>query len=187
MRIRPLALFLLASFTANALSQAPPQPGPEHKKLAAYAGTWDAVIEMADAATGQMQKSKGVSVVKVGPGGLWVLDHFTADFGGMPFEGQGQTGYDPAKGKNVGTWIDAWSTVPMVLEGGYDASGKVLTLSGMAPGMDGKPVMHKLVTTDKDANTRVFEMFLPGEGGKDMKIMTITYTRRADGKGADKK
>jgi hypothetical protein len=45
--------------------------------------------------------------------------------------------------------------------------------------------MHRMVTTEKDANTRVFEMFVPGPDGKEMKVMTITYTRRAQ-KGAAK-
>lgn len=181
MKIRSLVLFALATLTAPTIAQGPQQPGPEHKKLAEGAGTWDAVIESVEP-TGQVAKSKGVSEVTVGPGGLWVLDEFKGDFGGMPFHGHGATGFDPAKGKYVGTWIDSMSTSVMVLEGSYDKSGKALTMTGMGPGMDGKPVLHKMVTTDKDANTRVFEMFVPGEGGKDMKIMTITYTRRANKK-----
>ena len=177
----PSAL-LFVTLLAAASAQDTPRPGPEHKKLAAYAGTWDAAVEMADP-TGQVTKSKGVSELKVGPGGLWLLEHFQADFGGTPFEGHGHNGYDPAKGKYVATWIDAWSTSPMILEGGYDKDGKVLTMTGTAPGMDGKPVLTRYVTTHQDANTDVFEMYMPGPYGKEMKVLTITYTRAAAGAG----
>ncbi len=168
--------FLFAAVTATLSAQEPPKPGAEHQKLAGHAGTWTAAIEMMGE-DGKPVASTGKSVVKVGPGGLWVLDDFEATIMGGPFTGHGATGYDPAKGKYVGTWIDSWSTSVMTLEGSYDKAGKVLTMTGTGAGPDGAPVLHKLVTTDKDANMRVFEMFVPGPEGKDMKVMTITYTR----------
>jgi hypothetical protein len=176
MRNHLLPALFAALLTVPVAAQQPPTPGPEHKQLLAYAGTWDAVIEMTDE-TGKQTTSKGVSKLAAGPGGFWIVDDFQAEMMGAPFTGHGTTGYDQTKGKYVGTWIDSWSSSVMVLEGTYDAAKKALTLSGMAPGMDGKPVLHTMVTTDKDANTRVFEMFLPGPDGKAMKVMTITYTR----------
>ncbi len=180
MRTSLLPTLLAALLAVPATAQEPPKPGAEHKQLLAAVGTWNAVIEMTDQA-GTPTTSKGVSKLTAGPGGFWIVDDFQAQMMGAPFTGHGTTGYDQTKGKYVGTWIDSWSSSVMVLEGTYDAAKKALTMSGMAPGMDGKPVLHTMVTTDKDANTRVFEMFLPGPEGKAMKVMTITYTR------ADKK
>lgn len=176
MKCALLLPFLFAALVPPLSAQEPVQPGPEHKKLASSAGTWTAAIEMMGD-DGKPVVSTGKSVLKVGPGGLWVIDEFEATIMGGPFAGHGVTGYDPAKGKYVGTWIDSWSTSVMALEGSYDKAGKVLTMTGTAPGPDGAPVLHKMVTTDKDANTRVFEMFLPGPDGNEMKVMTITYTR----------
>lgn len=176
--------FLFATLTGALTAQMPDTPGAEHKKLTAHAGKWTAAMEYMGE-DGKPATSKGMSVVKAGPGGLWVIDDFEGDFAGMPFVGHGTTGFDKTKGKYVGTWIDSMSSSQMLLEGSYDASGKVLTMTGMAMGMEGKPVQHRLVTTDKDANTRVFEMFMPGPDGKEMKMLTITYTRADKGAGND--
>lgn len=180
MKIR-LALTVLAALTTPLFAQEPPKPGAEHQRLMANVGTWDAVVEMMDE-QGKPQTEKGVSEITA-IGGFWMVDDFKSSMGGAPFHGHGTTGYDPAKGKYVGTWVDSWSTSIMTVEGTYDAAKKTLTMSGMGQGMDGKPAMHRMVWTEKDANTRVFEMFLPGPDGKEMKVMTITYTRRAQ-KGA---
>jgi hypothetical protein len=110
-------------------------------------------------------------------GGLWLMDDFDAQMMGGPFIGHGMTSFDKEKGKYVGVWFDSWITTPMAMEGTYDKTGKVLTMTATAPGPDGKPVVHTMVTTDKDANTRVFEMSVPGADGKAMKVLTITYTR----------
>ncbi|HZN41296.1 MAG TPA: DUF1579 domain-containing protein [Planctomycetota bacterium] len=177
------AVAVLAALTTPLFAQEAPKPAPEHQKLTASVGTWDAVVEMMGE-DGKPQTNKAVSEITA-IGGLWVIDDFKGSMGGADFHGHGTTGYDPAKGKYIGTWIDSWSTSIMTLEGTYDAAKKALTMSGTGPGMDGKPVLHHMVTTEKDANTRVFEMFVPGPDGKAMKIMTITYTRRAQ-KGAAK-
>lgn len=175
----PLALFAFAALATTLTAQAA-TPAAEHKQLATRAGTWNAVIEMN--ADPQAAKSKGTSQQTMACGGLWLIDDFHADLGGMPFHGHGTTGYDPAKGKYVGSWVDSMSTALMTLEGSYDKAGKVLTMTGMAPGPDGKPVLHRFVTTHRDAATDVFEMFVVGPDGKDLKVMTITYTR-ANAKG----
>lgn len=183
MTIRSLAAVLVTLLAAPLFAQDPPKPGPEHQKLHATAGTWDAVIDMMG------QKSTGVSESKMTLGGFWLADHFTGEFGGQKFEGRGFTGFDPMKGKYVGTWVDSMSPSMMVLEGGFDATGKVLTMSGMGPGMDGKPAMHRMVTTHTGADTMVFEMFVTGADGKEAPMMKITYTRRAEkgGKGEKEK
>lgn len=179
MKTRLLAFLLPLALLAPLAAQEMPKPGPQHQKLAANAGTWDAAIEMMGP-DGTMQPSKGVSVMSMGPGGFWLLDDFHADLGGQPFHGKGANGFDPQKGNYVGTWIDSMSPSLLVLEGDFDASGKVLTMTGSAPGFDGKPAKYRMVTTHVDAKTMRFEMFVAGEDGKEMKMLSITYTRRAD-------
>jgi hypothetical protein len=180
MTIRSLAAVLVTLLAAPLFAQEAQQPTAEHQKLHANAGTWDAVIDSMG------QKSAGVSENKVSLGGFWLVDHFTGDFGGVKFEGHGYTGYDPSKGKYVGTWFDSMSPSMMVLEGSYDAAGKVLTMTGMGVGMDGKPAMHRMVTTHTGADTMEFEMFVTGADGKEAPMMKISYTRRAPkGKGAE--
>lgn len=154
-----------------------PGPGPQHKKLAAQVGTWKAELEYMGE-TGEMEKSTGVSVRKQPLGGFWLIDNFQANMMGMQFRGQGTTGYDPAKKKYVGTWVDSMTPSLMIIEGNYDKTGKILTMEGMGQGFDGKPALTRLVWTDKDKNTQKFEMFTKLPDGKFMKTMTITYTRQ---------
>ena len=152
-------------------------PGPEHQLLAKDAGSWDAVIETTGP-DGKPAKSKASSETRV-HGGFWIIEDFTGDFMGTPFQGHGMTGYDPTKGKFVGSWADSMAPQLLVMEGTYDKAAKKLTMTGQGPGMDGKMVTLRMVTTWKDDNTRVFQMFMPGPDGKEVCGLTITYTRRA--------
>ena len=99
----------------------------------------------------------------------------------MAFEGHGQFGYDPARKKYVGTWIDSMSPTLSVLEGSYDAKTKTLTYTcdGVCP-KDGSKLKQRMVTTTKADGTRVFAVFMTGEatGGKEVKAMETVYTRR---------
>ena len=58
-------------------------------------------------------------------------------------------------------------------------AGKVLTMTGMGMGHDMKPAKHRMTTTLHGKDKHVFEMYVTGSDGQEMKTMTITYTRRA--------
>jgi hypothetical protein len=176
----PLSFLLTAAVMPAQDAQV---PGPEHQKLAKDAGTWDCVVETTGP-DGKPSKSKATSVCRMQPGGFWLVEDFTGDFMGQPFHGHGVLGYDPLKGKYVGSWCDSMTPSLMVTEGTFDKDGKVLTTTGQGPGMDGKMTTLRLVTTAKDDNTRVFQMFMPGPDGKEACGLTITYTRRAGKPGA---
>lgn len=162
-----------------------PKPGPEHHKLAASAGTWDATM-VTQGEDGSPMTTKGVSVQKMTLGGFWLVDDFSADFMGMPFTGHGMTGFDPIKGKYVATWTDSMSPFLMIMEGSFDQSGKVLTMTGSGVDMTGQPAKYRNVSTFVDADTTTFEMYVTGADGKEQKMMTITYERRP-AKGGEKK
>ncbi|MFO1050639.1 MAG: DUF1579 domain-containing protein [Planctomycetota bacterium] len=179
-----VSLFALLSFALPLAAQDTPEmpkPGKEHQKLQASVGTWDAVMEMTGE-DGKPMTSKGVSVRHMAAGGFFLIDDFEGEMMGMKFVGHGLTGYDPLKGKYVGTWIDSMSPNLGVSEGGFDKEGKVLTMTMTGPGMDGKPVTMRMVSTMTDANTEVFEMFAPGPDGKEMRMMKITYNKRVEKK-----
>jgi hypothetical protein len=149
-----------------------PKPGPEHEHLKKLEGTWDATIKFMGG------ESKGTMTYKMDLGGFWLLSNFQADFGGQKFQGRGADGYDPIKKKFVGAWIDSMSPSLMVSEGTLDKSGKVLTMTGEGPGMDGKMTKMKMVSEMKDDDNVIFTMSSPGKDGKDQVMMTITYKRR---------
>ena len=163
-------------------ADAMPKPGPQQAALAKAEGTWDAQMEMVG-----MPPSKGKSEQKMVLGGFWLEDRFTGSFGGMPFEGRGMTGYDSIAKKYVGTWCDSMTPGVMVTEGTFDEKTRTLTMVGEAYNETGTKVKHRLLTIHKDQNTVVFEMYVTGPDGKEMKAMTITYTRAGAAAGKDTK
>ena len=159
-------------FVPAVLAQAPPQPGPEHKKLKELEGTWDAIMKMGP------EESKAVAVYKMDIGGLWLVSDFAGDFGGQKFAGKGLDGYDPIRKKYVGVWVDSWSTSPVISEGTFDKDGKVITMIGEGPGPDGKPTKYKMTTEHKDKDTMFWTMYGVGADGKETPMFTISYKRR---------
>jgi hypothetical protein len=167
-----MAACLVLVATRLSAQQEPPKPGPEHEHLKALEGMWDAT------ATSAGGETKGTLGRKMDLNGLWLLEHFQGEAGGMKFEGRGATSYDAAKKKYVNVWIDSMSTSPMVSEGTYDKSSKTLTMKGDMPMPDGKTMKITMVTVTKDANTNVFTMTGAGPDGKDFEMIKITYKRR---------
>ena len=152
-----------------------PKPGPEHELLKKDVGTWDATVEML---MPPAPPSKGVETNTLGPGGLWLINDFKSAMMGAPFQGHGITGWDPAKKKYVGTWVDSMSTSLSVTESTYTAADRSMTGYINTVGPDGGPMKLKAVTQMKDDDTRVFTMYMPGPDGKEAASMRITYKRR---------
>lgn len=153
------------------------KPTAEHAILEQLAGEWDATMKMDFPG---VQPSKGTMSTKLGMNGLWLVgDYKTDNFMGSPFTGHALTGYDPEKGKYVGTWIDSMTMALGVQEGTYDAATKTLTMEskGLDP-MSGEEVTMKMVTKVQDKDHHTFEMYSPGPDGSDMLALTIEYVRK---------
>jgi hypothetical protein len=168
---------------AQAGAESGPQPTAQHKLLARDAGVWDATVTTYMGGPGsQPHVSKGVETSRMMKGGLWLLTDFEGSFEGQAFQGQGQTGYDPKKGKYIGTWIDSMSTSPMVSYGTYDETTKTMTMFGeFDDPASGKATKAKMVTQYKDDGTRLFTMSVqtPESKGEYAKVMEISYKRRS--------
>ena|SRR5687767_3633247 len=172
--------FALPLVLALSLAQAPPspKPGPEHKILAADVGTWDGIVEMMGEPGQPPMKGKGVEVNTLGCNGLCLITDFKSQSAMGPFHGHGVTTWDASKKKYTGSWMDSMSTGMSVAEATYDAKAK--RWSGTMEGPDGSGTMTKLrsVTEMPNPTTRVFTLYAPGPGGKEMQVMKITYTKR---------
>ncbi len=71
----PVALILIFGFTALSLAQAPPEPpkpGPEHKKLEYFVGTWKTEGEVKANPYMPAGKSVGTVTYTLGPGGFFL-------------------------------------------------------------------------------------------------------------------
>jgi hypothetical protein len=155
------------------------QPGEHHKMLEPFAGSFTATVKSWMAPGQPPMESTGTSVNSWVLGGRFLKQEFEGSFGGMPFTGLGYTGYDNVKKKFIGLWMDTMGTSVMVSEGVSDASGRVITsTSNMDDPMSGQSQALRTVTTVSDNDHMIYEMFMKGPDGADMKVMEIDYARK---------
>jgi hypothetical protein len=169
------AVWVFFAVGAKAQEEKGVQPGPEHEKFKKMVGTWDANVE----AMGK--KFKGTTTYHMGPGNLWLLEHFRSDFEGMKFEGMGAMTYDPAKKVYTHLWLDSMSTTPMISHGNFDDNNRMVMKGKVTKG--DKTANVTMTSMMKGENTMIFTMSMPGEDGKAMQMMKITYTRQQKNRG----
>ena len=158
-----------------------------HKLLSGLDGTWNYKIKfwMNGDPSSKPEESSGTAIRKSMMGGRFTVMDVSGKMK-MPgadgkmketeFKGQGIDGYDNAKQKFVGSWVDNMGTGIMMSEGTYDPATKTMTYTAdyqMTPSM--KQQIREVITlTDKDHMK--FE-WLENRGGQDVKTMQIDYTR----------
>ena len=177
MRMLLAAEALLVLSVSGVWAQDFPKPSAEHEQLKLLAGEWDAQVKCHQPGKGA-EESKGRYSAKMDVGGFFLVTEFQAEIGGQPFQGRGFNGYDPAKKKYTGVWVDSMSPGIYNSEGEFDKAGKVFTETMQGPGPDGKPMKMRMTTELKDSDHMVFKMYAPGEDGKDALMMEIAYTRK---------
>ncbi len=156
-------------------------PGDMHKMLTSWNGTWNGETTMWEYEGAAPKQSTGTAVNSMIYGGRYQSSTHKGNMMGMPFEGMSITGYDNATKKFVSTWIDTWSTGIMSMSGNWDASAKILTMSGTYPDIcrPGKECTMREVFTVIDDNTQKMEMYGPdSKTGKEYKMMEIKLTRK---------
>lgn len=151
----------------------PAEPQAEHAWLQRLVGEW--TYE-----TGGDEKAQGTETVRpLGP--LWIIgeSQFTMR-GGMRGSAVISVGFDPQKGRFVGTWIGSMMTYLWVYEGELDAAGRVLTLSAEGPGMagDGTTAKYQDIIDLRNDDERGFTARVQGADGQWTEMMTATYRRK---------
>ncbi len=155
-------------------------PGPQHEMLKKWAGEWNAKVTLQMDPSQPPQVEESTSTLTMLMDGRYCQEVTSGHMMGQPFNGLGITGYDNVLGKYVSTWIDNMGTGILTSTGTPDASGKVITWVGlMADPMTGKVKTERMVTRIADDDHRTFEMYgVPPGGKKEMKMMTIEYSRK---------
>jgi hypothetical protein len=153
-------------------------PGAPHKLLASMAGSWIAKVKSWMEPDKPPMESAGASERKMLFDGRFLQEKFTGEMMGSPFNGIGFTGYDNNTKKYVSTWMDSMSTGILFFEGTADAGGKTITQKSRYNDPVKGPAEWRSVTRIVDDNTEIFEMYNSVKGGKEEKMMEITYTRK---------
>jgi len=153
-------------------------PGDIHKMIASWNGTWKTDITVYEPGK-PPTKSTGTAVNKMVLGGRYQESVNTSTMMGMPFEGHSTLGYNNATKMFESSWIDNMGTGIMKMTGAWDANTKSVTLTGM--GVDPNSLTekeNKEIFTVIDDKTQTMSMYGPGQDGKEMKFMDITFTKK---------
>lgn len=154
------------------------QPGEHHKHLAKMVGTWKAHSKFWMAPGAPPEESDGSMTVSPVLDGRFFLSEYSGTMMGQPFRGVGIDGYDNFKQKYIGTWADTMGTMMVWFEGTCSQDGKVHEMrSNFEDPVTRKATYMRTVTTRKNDNTVLWEMYGPGQDGREMKMGEITYTR----------
>ncbi|MFB9951454.1 DUF1579 domain-containing protein [Rhizobium puerariae] len=151
------------------------KPGAEHGFLEKLLGTWDVT------STGMGNDEKWVEVVR-SLHGIW----FVAEGNGEMPDGSGPAttvltlGYDPARGKYVGSWIGSMMAHLWVYEGEVSADGTTLSLYTTGPDFaeEGKLADYREQIVFRDADHRIFNSSARQPDGSWKQFMEAQYARR---------
>ena len=152
-------------------------PGPEHKVFEPSIGKWKTVVK-AWMGPGDPMVSEGSVESEWILGGRFIMSRYHGSMMGQPFEGFEVIGYDRKAGTYEGYWLDTTSTAfyPMT-KGTWDEASKTLTFNVEWPNPMGTgTVPYKLATKFNGADSKTFMMSML-QGGKDMPITEVAYTR----------
>ena len=153
-------------------------PGEPHKLFASLAGSWTTKNkEWMDPAKPPTE-STGSAEMKMLLDGRFLYQEYTGEMMGQPFSGIGIDAYDNIRKKYVTMWIDTMGTGIFMMEGTASPDGKTITLMGQHEEPGGGQMTHRAIWTIVNSNTQTFEMYGAHHGGKEMKMMEITYTRK---------
>jgi hypothetical protein len=157
----------------------PAEPNRQHRWLQQLVGDWIVSVKHMEAAGMGGQEPFGTEQMRP-VGGLWVVGHGEMDMGdGSTFQSRLTLGYDAARQRFVGTWIDTVQTHMFVYEGTLDDSGRQLTLSTKGPSFTqpGTLASYRDVIRIVDADTRTLTSYAKGQDDQWIEFMTATYRR----------
>jgi len=151
-------------------------PGPEHAHLAEMAGDWKLEVTMWEEPGAEPSKSTATAKRTM----MWdrvLVEEVEGNMMGMPFKGQGMTGYDNVADEYWGTWTDNMSTGVMTSTGTWDEESGTATFWGTTTDpMSGEEMKVKSVLKPSQ-DKEVMEMYMVHDG-QEMKTMEIVYTRQ---------
>ena len=154
------------------------EPVAEHAWLQQLLGDW--VVESEMNAGEATQLANGTETVR-SLGDLWVVAEGEGDLGGEIGKWLMTVGYDPVKGRFVGTWTGSMMANMFVYEGQLDPSGKILTLGTKGPDMkgEGSDTRYQDIIEIVGPDRRTMTSRLLGEDGEWLEFMRTTYERRS--------
>lgn len=153
----------------------------EHLWLQQWVGEWTYEGEMNMDPGKPPERFQGSESVR-SLGNLWIL---AAGQGEMPDGDTATTmmtlGFDPRRGRFVGTWIGSMMAYLWVYDGELDADERVLTLNAEGPDMAGqtdRTARYRDVVEVRGDFHRILTSHVLGDDGQWRRLMTADYRRQ---------
>ncbi len=153
-------------------------PSAPHQQLVSLQGNWTTRTKEWMDPNRPPRESTGTCDMKMLLGGRFLQQECRGTMMGHPFTGIGTTGYDNIGKKYVSTWMDSMATGIFLMEGTASTGGKTITLFGEHEAPGGGHMKHRAVWTIPDSDNQIFVMYGVHQGGPEMKMMEIAYTRK---------
>jgi hypothetical protein len=152
------------------------KPGVQHALLKQFEGTWDAKVTMWMPNTPEMVFT-GTMVNTMVHGGRYLSHDFKSEFGGEPFSGSGQFGYNNTSKRWEGTWLDSATTGIQFSTGTFDGKKGEWTMTCEFDHPLGYKAKQREVITLAGDHAHRMMMYCTDKDGKEQKVMAIEYTR----------
>lgn len=153
-------------------------PGEQHKQLASLAGSWTTKTKEWMEPNKPPTESTGSAEMKILLDGRFLQQELTGQMMGQPFSGVEITAYDNLLKRYVTSWMSTMGTGIFTMEGTASTDGKTITLKGQHAEPGGGYMKHRAIWKIVDSNTQTFDMYGTYPGGKEWKMMEMTYTRK---------
>ena len=156
-----------------------PKPTKEHRWLHQFVGEWESDAEASMGPGQPPMKCQGTIDAKM-LGGFWLVSESKTVMMGTPIQAVQTIGYDPAKGKYIGAWVDSVTSYMWTYEGTVDRTGKTLTLEAEGPNLmlEGKLAKFRDEYEFKSKDHIVARSSMQGDDGKWMTFMTSDIRRK---------
>ena len=153
-------------------------PGAEHEWLTQGVGIWDVECSYYFQPGEDPIRASGMDRVEmIGP--YWRRGNFEADLLGTPIVGCVTLGFDPIKARFVETWTDSSNPFLYTYEGELDSESNQLVLEGLnLDPATGKPARYRSVEFLANADERTLDLFVAATDGREMRVLTYSYTRQ---------
>ncbi len=150
----------------------------ELEVLKAYAGVWDAEIEVwPQGPDSPSIRFTGVETNRL-YGDHWIASDFDSEYMGQTTRVHSIVGYDLDRKKMVGMVIDH-GPYAATMTGDYDSGARTVRWTTQAKDLNGKPLVQRTLVTQENANERLLVLMVPGaKEGDFTKVMQIRFVKR---------
>jgi hypothetical protein len=156
------------------------QPQAEHHWLQKFVGEWVSEGKMTMAPGEEPVVFRGTESVR-SVGELWIIGEARGEMpGGGEMVAITTIGYDPRKGRYVGSFIASAGAEMLLYEGTLDEAQQTLSLDTEAPAMDGSGgrAQYRDVMKFESDDRRVLTSHVMGKDGEYHQFMEALYRRK---------